>query len=254
MSKVHTTVRAIQLGLKRNAPQILLGLGVTGFISSVVMAAKISPAAHSKLKEIKLERLDAEVYDEMKPQEYLKILAPYFGPTAALSLLSTVLVISSHRISSNRAAAYASLYSLAESSIKSYQERVIRQIGENKEEAIQGDLAQATLRANPITKSDVIITGKGDDLCYDELSGRYFKSKVDTLKRIQNEFNHALLTERWQTANELFYEMGLKPIQLGDTIGWSADKGMVQFAFRAKLTTENDLCVVVEHLNPPLPL
>ena len=47
-------------------------------------------------------------------------------------------------------------------------------------------IAKDRIDKNPVSSREVIITEKGNTLCYDAVSGRYFKSDIDKLKRLKS--------------------------------------------------------------------
>ena len=62
--------------------------------------------------------------------------------------------------------------------MKEYQAKVVETLGEAKARKIKDEIAKDKVKNDPISNKEVIITGKGDMLCYDVLSGRYFKNNI----------------------------------------------------------------------------
>ena len=131
--------------------------------------------------------------------------------------------------------------------MKEYQAKVVESIGSSKEEKIRGDILQDRINKNPPVNTEIIITEKGEVLCQDSLSGRYFKSSAEALRKIMNDANEQLNNERWLTLNELYDEMGLEHTELGNNMGWQTDYGMVDMFFTAKVTPDKQPCLVVEY-------
>ena len=96
--------------------------------------------------------------------------------------LTIACIISAHTVNHKRNAALASLYSLTEKSLREYQAKVIETIGKNKERQVRNAVAEQNIKENPVSTKEVKITGKGETLCYDAISGRYFKSDVEKNK------------------------------------------------------------------------
>ena len=99
--------------------------------------------------------------------------------------------------------------------------------------------------------NEVIFTGKGSVMCYDSLSGRYFKSDIEQIRRVVNELNRNLLSDMFLTVNELYYAIGLSGTKLGDMMGWDIDKGMLEIDFSAQLTEEGEPCLVLNYSTEP---
>lgn len=86
--------------------------------------------------------------------------------------------------------------------MKLYQEKVVETIGEKKEQQIRDEVAKEQVAKNPVSKNEVIITGGGETLCYDSLSGRYFKSDIEKLRKAVNELNHTMVNDMCASLND----------------------------------------------------
>jgi len=235
--------------INRNSPSILTGLGIAGFITSIVMAAKATPKAIEMIEEAQYQ--EGRFADErgmeliFGPKERAMACWTAYIPTVGMATLSASALIFANNISARRNAALVSLYTIAESGLRDYQEKVIESFGEKKETKLRDEIAQDKLNANPVDEQKIIFTDKGDQLCFDVISGRYFPSSIETLRQIQNEFNARLLNEMTLTMNELYWDMGLDAIEVGNSLGWTVEKGLMEFAFSTKLATNNEPCIVV---------
>lgn len=241
--------------LKRNSPSLLTGIGIAGFASSIVMAVRATPKALEMIDEAKYQegkfadKLGLE--HEFGPKEIAQAAWQCYIPTVGMALLSGTAIIMANRINMRRNVALASLYAIAESGLRDYQDKVVEAVGNKKEELIRGEVAQEQLNRNPIDPNQIVMTNEGKMLCYDTLSGRYFMSDIETLRQIQNDYNERLLSEMTLTLNELYYDMGLGAIDLGDKAGWVVEKGLVEFEFSAKIASNNEPCIVIGHRKIP---
>ena len=78
---------------------------------------------------------------------------------------------------------------------------------------------------------EVIITGSGEVLCYETITGRYFNSSVETIRQAQNTLNAEMLNEMYVSLNDLFREIGLPVTGYGEEVGWTVDKQLdIQFS------------------------
>ena len=102
-------------------------------------------------------------------------------------------------------------------------------------------------------KSDktVIITSNGNTLCKDSVSGRYFRSDVDTIKKAINTINRRLTYENYVSLNELYSEIGLDSVKNGDLIGWNLDQGLIEPTFDTCLAENDEPCVVIDYYVAP---
>lgn len=244
---ITKTARRIARTLNRNSPTILTGLSAAGFITTVILAVKATPKA---LELIEKEK-ELEPIVPLTAWETIELTWKCYIPTIAMGSVSLACLIGANSINLRRNAALASLYSITDTALKEYQAKVVERIGKTKEENIRDEISQDRLNKNPVDKATVIITGKGEMLCFESLSGRYFKSDIETLRRIQNDFNKRLLNEIDLPLNELYYEMGLAPIDLGESNGWTSLNRMLEMKFGAKIATDGQPCIVVEYEQLP---
>ena len=111
--------------------------------------------------------------------------------------------------------------------------------GEKKERGVRDAIAKDKIDKNPVSNSEVYITKKGDTLCYDTISGRYFKSDIDKIKKIENELNRRLISEMYISLNEFYYELGLQCTKTGNDLGWNVGEGLIDIRFSAQISEDN---------------
>jgi len=254
-SIVEKSVKQFSRAINRNSPTILTALGVAGLVSTVILAIKATPKALEIIEmEEKYRLCEMQDPDYAKPIDIvdtIKLTWKCYIPTAAMGLSTIVCMVGANSIHLRRNAALASLFTITETALKEYQAKVVEQIGEKKEEKIRGEIAQDKLDANPVNEKTIVMTGKGNYLCFDEFSGRYFRSDISALQKAENEFNRRLLREMWLSINELYYELGLENIELGDEMGWIAERELLEFKFSTKMSKDQEPCVVVGYRVTP---
>lgn len=104
---------------------------------------------------------------------------------------------------------------------------------------------------NPVR--EVILTENGGNtICYDVLSGRYFKSDRDKITRVMNELNRQMRDEMCVTLNDFYYELGLDGTKMGDMLGWNIDKGYIDLAFSSQLDANGTPCLVIDYQVAPV--
>ena len=240
--------------LDKNSPAILTGVAVAGVIGTAVLAVKATPRAYQALLEAGAAKSDKSqttpFIDNLTVTEKIKYGYKPYIPAITLGAFTITCIIASNRVSSKRAAVLASAYSIAESSLKEYKGKVSEVIGERKADTILGEVAQDKLNKQPISESNVIITGKGESLAYESLSGRYFKCDIEDVRRVQNDINQQLLQDMWVSLNEVYDRLGLEHTLMGDDLGWEPDN-MLEFNFQSKLATDGTPCLVLSYVNEP---
>lgn len=249
MSKVNiiSIFKSIHSAAIRHSPEICTGIGITGLVVTVVMAVKATPKALTLIEE-KKEELDT---DSLSGKEIVKTAWPCYIPSAVIGAISIGCVISGSSKNLHRNAALAAAYTLSESTLKEYQRKVIEVIGEKKEQEIKQSVAREKMDKNPIR--DVILTSKGgDNICYDTISGRYFKSDRDTINRAVNEINRRMRDEMTISLNDLYYELGLDPIKIGEDLGWNIERGYIDVTFSTDMDANGTPCLVMDYEVAPI--
>lgn len=247
--------------INKNTPTILTALGVVGLVSTSIMAAKASPKAHDILEKERAYRkekaADGTKPDDISAVDAVKLTWKTYAPTVAMGTITAGCIIGANTVSLRRLAAISSAYELGERVIKEYQAKVVEEIGEKKEQSIRDDISKKHLsKADPANSCNVVITGKGDVLCYDAYSGRYFFSDMESLKKACNDLNKELLDTMFVSLNDLYFAIGLPPINMGDDLGWDANgSGLIELKFSTILVEDGEYagkpCLYLDYLVGP---
>lgn len=233
--------RRLSSEIREYSPEILTGLGISGALYSIVLAVKATPRA----KEAIDSRKKAEKRELTKKEVFVTAWR-YYIPCALSYLSSTGCIIFAGAIHSKRNTVLTTAYSLSESALKLYQEKVIETIGEKKEQEVRDRIAKEHVEKNPIGTREIIITSSGDTLCYDAFSSRYFKSNIEKLKQSVNELNRRMISDMCLSLNDFYDEIGLGGIKCGDQIGWNVNKSMIELVFSSQLATDGTPCLVID--------
>lgn len=247
MSKpnISTVMKSAQLWMSKHSPEILTGLGIAGMITTTVLAVKATPKA-MKLIEKKQEELYPESTEKLTVVETVKAAWKPYIPAAITGTVSITCLVGASSVNLRRNAALAAAYHLSETALSEYKEKVVETIGKNKEKSIRDKIDKDRIEKNPPKDKEVILTGDGDTLCFDYHSGRYFKTSIDKLKKIENELNARLLREDYISLNDLYDELGLSFTQIGDDLGWHVSKGLIEFGFSSQLVNDTP-CLVLNY-------
>lgn len=156
-----------------------------------------------------------------------------------------------------RNAALAAAYSLSESALKQYQEKVVEAIGEEKEKELRQTITLDKMAKQP-EETPVIVPAARDASydqlveCYESFSGRYFKTTVNALDRAMNGLNKQLLSDFRVTQNDLFDYLGLEHTKNGDLLGWDTDSTLtIETFYSSKLDEDGMPCMVLDYSTPP---
>ena len=231
LSKV---AKNMQHTLGKYSPQILTGIGVAGMITTVVLAVKATPKA-LELIEDKKEELDA---GKLTVVDTVKTAWKPYVPAVVTGVLSTVCIIGGNAVGTKRTAALAAAYKISETALHEYKDAVVETIGEEKSKEVKEKVAQNKVDKNPVVEKQIIVTNKGTFLCYDSLSGRYFQSDIETIRKAQNDINDYLFSEDYASLNMFYDFLGLEHTRLGAELGWKIDSGTLQIEFDSTLASD----------------
>lgn len=248
MSKTNLSQIAKNIHTKtvRHQPEILTGIGIAGMVTTTVMAVKATPKALDLMAEIK-EYHEEDTDKKALAKDVLLKVAPVYIPAVILGTLSVSCLIGANSVNLKRNAALATAYTLSESALKDYRGKVIETLGEKKDQAVRDAIAKDKVDQNPVVDKEVIITNNGETLCLDTLSGRYFKSDIEKLKRAENELNRQMLRDDYISLNEFYDEIGLSNTKIGETVGWGVNKGLLELKFSSTLTLDGKPVLVMDY-------
>lgn len=246
-AKITKFIRSSKRCLSKHSPEILTGIGIAGMITSTILAVKATPKALTLIEE-KKDELET---DKLTPVETVKAAWKPYIPAAIACVSATSCLIGGSVVNAKRNAALATAYALSEKALTSYKDKVIETIGEKKEKEIRDKVAQDEVDKKPISSSQVIITPKGNTLCMDAVSGRYFKSDLDKIRKIVNELNRRMLNENYISLEEFYYEIGLEPTKNSSYLGWNIDDGLIELSLSTCLTEDDEPCVVIDYMVAP---
>ena len=243
------TIKSAERVLTKYSPGILTGIGIAGMIGATFMAVKATPKA---LYLIEAKKEESEV-EELTPVETIKTCWKCYIPATLTTVLSAVCLIGASTVSAKRNAALATAYSISEAALREYQEKVVEVVGEKKEKAVRDAVAKDQIERDPVTKSEVvIIDSNSNTLCYEPLSGRYFKSTIDKIKKAEIKLDRQMIQEMYVSLNDFYWEIGLDETDLGDKMGWNLSKGYMDLSFSSQLADDGTPCAVIVYGIPPV--
>lgn len=247
-TNLSTVVTDVRHFVNKRSPEILTGLGIAGMITSTVLAVRATPKALELIETKKKE----DWVDQLSPLEIVKTAWKPYIPAFVTGVTSTACLIGANKVNTRRNAALATAYKLSETALAEYKEKVIETIGEKKEKTIRDKVAEERVKKNPVSKSEVIITGNGKTLCFDPISGRYFMSSIETIKRAENTLNKQMLHDitGYVSLNEFYDEISLEHTSVGDDLGWNTDT-LIDISFSSQLNDNGEPSVVLDYMVAP---
>ena len=113
--------------LKKNAPTILTGVGVAGFVATTAFTIRATAKAE-ELNQKDASQVLAKAYTENVIE-----IAKIYAPTFAIGSASIICVLSAHDMMLKRQAGLVAVYTAIDASFKAYRHRVVEKIGDAEE-------------------------------------------------------------------------------------------------------------------------
>lgn len=249
MNAIQKATKEIGRNLTKNSPAILTGVAVAGVCGTVVLAVQATPRALSILEDACAVRK----VEELSTKEVVELTWKLYLPATIMGAITIGCIVGLNTVHTRRTAALASLYSISESALKEYQAKVVEIVGENKARAVKDAVAKDKVEKNPPVNADILHTGRGTTLCLDSMSGRYFYSDIEAIRKVQNNINERLLQggDDYAALNDVYYELGLAGTKMGEEVGWCISDGILEFDFSSQLTATGVPCLVLDYkVNP----
>lgn len=247
MNLSQITKQAVK-SLKKHSPAILTGIGIAGLLATTVLAVEATPKALKLIEEAKKE----QGVEKLTAADTVKTAWKCYIPAATTAAASVACIVGASKVSASRNAALATAYTISETAAREYKEKVIETIGEKKEQEVRDSIAKNKLEKNPVSNSDIIVTGKGTTRCYDPWNDRRFDSDAEKIRKAVNDLNEQLLYEEYVSLNDFYYALGLDESKSGAVLGWNINKdGQVKIRFSAQVDTDGVPCLVLDFVNPP---
>lgn len=234
---------------KRNSPEIMLGVGVTGVVVGTILACKATLKAEDILVEAKdkLYKIDQakdisdkEDYSDKDAERDTAIvyiqtgveLLKAYSPAIVVTIASIALILQSHNILTRRNAALAAAYKLVDASFKEYRKRVEAEYGEEVDQKLRfGQREVEVTEVNGKGKEKKVkkkILDTHDiapySFCFSEETSTMYKRNYDmnlnVLRSVQRFSNDRLRIRGHLFLNEVLDDLGMQRTPAGAVVGW----------------------------------
>lgn len=265
------TKKIVEFGV-RNSTTILTVCAVGGVVGTAVatgeavIKARDSIKAHEMDEELKTERIemgengkikDHKVYYRDRTKwEKVKLTWRYFVFPFTLGGTTIACIVGAHHIDNKQKLALAAAYSMSEEAAKEFRDKVVETIGEKKVEKIDNAITQDKITANPVPSEEYVVhTPYGEQLMYDEWSGRYFRAGQNEVDKKVNMLNKRMINKQCHSCvNDLYELLGVPEIPIGEEFGWHYDdyEGPdVTVHYYPTMSSKGEPCIGVR-INPEL--
>jgi hypothetical protein len=248
---LHNVMAKAQKLVADNSPLILTAMAVTGTVTTAYLTGKATVKAMRVIDWEKSKHFQEEKSHELLPKEKVALTWRLYIPAAGTGVMTIACIVTANRIGTRRAAAMAAAYSVSEKAWNEYKDKVVEKLGANKEQAVRDEIAQDRVNQNPVSTREVIITGAGDVRCYDSITGRYFDSNVEALKKAENAINYQILHNMYASLYEFFDLIGLPPTPWSTEVGWNADC-LLELNFSTVMSEDGKPCISLNYQYFPI--
>lgn len=244
--KVPNFIKNTRSFLCKHSPVILTGIGVAGMTTSTVLAVGATPKALRLIEQAKKEK-----GDNLTKIETIKVAWKPYIPAAITGVMAVSCIIGASAVNYKRNAALATAYAISERTLLTYKDKVVETIGEKKEKEIREKISQDEVDKRPVSSSQVFITPKGNTLCMEAITKRYFKSDIESIKKAVNEINREMTYNNYVSLDEFYYKLGLEPTKNSSRLGWNLDNGLLDIDFDTCIADNDEPCIVIDYIIPP---
>jgi hypothetical protein len=248
--------RYVKLLVNENSTTILTGIGVAGTIATAYLTGKASFKA-ARFIDIETEGLAEQnggvLFSHNLPlKDKIRLTWRLYIPPALMGMITVVSIVTANKIASKKIAALAFAAGLSDRTLQEYKDKVVQKFGDNKARNMHDEIAQDRIDGNPVGGREVILAGSGDVLCFDMLTGRYFTSSVEDIKRAENKINHELNNFMSASLSEFYSELGLPATTYSDNVGWNGNN-QVEVQISTTMSSDNRPCLAIDFATAPIP-
>jgi Family of unknown function (DUF6353) len=246
----------IKFLLNDHSVTLLTAAGVGGTVATAYLTGRASFRAADIIGKEK-SIINTAVEENQDPvrlskTETFQLVWMQYIPPAAMGILTITCIITANRISSKKIAALVVASGVSERAFQEYKDKVVEKLGVRQDQKIRDEVAQDRVLANPANSREIILAGTGEVLCYDMLTGRYFQSTMEEIKRAENRVNYELIHFMSASLSMFYEEIGLPPTDYTDSVGWNMNNKM-EVQFSTVLSQDQRPCLAIGFSQPPVP-
>lgn len=244
--------------LEEHASTILTAGGVIGTVATAVLAGRAGFKAAELIADqyLKYDEEKDEIVEPSKRDQFL-LVAPLFVPPALAGAATVASIVGANYMSAKEVAALAAAYGYSQKNLDEYKAKIAEKLTGPKNQQIRDEIAQDRVTNNPPSGNEVIILAGGDVLCYDMITGRYFRSTVEQLHRGAATINKQLLDEQYASLSDFYDQIGLPATNYTDTVGWnmlnSAEFLPLELVLTTTMTPDDKPCIAIDFNTMPKP-
>ncbi|QJD49634.1 hypothetical protein HWD32_gp58 [Gordonia phage Secretariat] len=228
---------------QKNSPNLLFGAGIVGVVGTVVLSSRATLKAVevTKVTAENLNHINTLEHDDYSDKDRVKDktivysratvdLMKLYAPSIALGMFSVACLTQSHRVLTQRNMALGAAYAGVEKALNGYRERVVAEIGEEREAKIWQPVEKVEMLDGEGKKVKVDMPtadgGSPYKVVFDESNPNWSKASEYNQIFINAQQNYAndLLRARGHVfLNDVHDMLGLPRTKAGQIVGWVSD-------------------------------
>ena len=241
-------INKVKFNIVKHSPEILMGLGIAGVITSTVLACRSTLKVQeildykeenmNNIKEVLAEgREDYTEEDARKDKTIIMTttairLMKLYVPSVIIGAGSIACLLESHNVMRNRNAGLAAALAATTESFKQYRERVTEKYGDEVDKEMRYGIKKEKKEKDGKKTKEEIVVGCDEK----ELSGyaRYFNENnvnwsddpqfnLMFLRQNQNWANDKLISQGYLYLNDVYEALGFPKSKAGQVVGWVYD-------------------------------
>jgi hypothetical protein len=258
MHIINDVQKRVQDFVSENSSTLLTAGGVVGTVATAVLSFRGGMKYQDKYLD-NIDKLNAglDLDDENDRANYVTVdtlptwtkmqwMTPHILPPVLTGGATIAAIIFSHRMTAQRAAALAAAYGLSQKQFEEYREKVSEKLTGPKKQQIDDELAQE--RVNRAEGSTQIIVMGDEVICFDEPTGRFFKSSMEKINRAVNSANAEIIHHGYISASYFYSELELEPTTWSDEVGWNSP---FEVNITTTITPDGKPCLAVDFKTLP---
>jgi len=237
--------------MAKHEPEILMSMGISGMIFSIIWGIKSTSTA-TLLIEAKKKELNR---DKLTVGEVIKETWRLYLPVVLSTAISIPCIIAGNRVSNRRNVALAAAYTISETAMQEYQDKTRELVGVKKEQEIH-EAASKDLVKKTYPGSQILATGDGESIFHEPISGRYFRSNWNKILKAANELNASAITDISGNISltDWYDKLGLSGTDISDDMGWTilnGPSGLIDIQIDSVLTPDDQPCGSIHYNTKP---
>lgn len=239
-----------QIFFKKHSSTILTVLGSAGVVATSVLAVQATPKALKLIEDEKQRREESktifnndEIYYEkvvvpdLTTSEIIKIAWKPYIPAVVTGISTIACILGANYLSKRTQASLMSAYALLNNSYKEYREKAKELFGEDANR-IEEEIVKSKLRESIKISPD-------KELFFDFESMQHFESTLDDVLAAEKLFNQNFVSSGFAYLNDFYEILGIKPVDYGYDMGWSAEAGEMGFRHEKAVLDDGLECWII---------